>query len=462
MPEITLSRTRLPVLLFVVCDVLLVMLSALLVMQFHFGQLIGDGFHYYAVIVIQALVVVICSFFSDIYLAWRGLSLKHQLTRVVLAWLFSFGFIIVFTVLTKTAESFSRLWLCSWIVISIAMALSFRMGVYLLLAKLRTDGRNNRSILLVGRGKHFELIQKTLAFSNIWGYQVKRVIFYMDTAKTLERIKGLSSGGTGLRKEFDECWLCLPLKDSGFVKELMNALRHETVNVRFIPDVQDMSLLNHKVTHIAGFYSLDLSCSPMDTLGSITKRIEDLVLGTLISLFILPVCFVIAVTIKLTSRGPVLFKQRRHGYDSKTFKVYKFRSMYVHCEAQGRVTQTTKGDKRLTPIGAFLRKTSLDELPQFFNVLQGRMSIVGPRPHALAHNEYYKDTVVSYMKRHKMKPGITGLAQVSGFRGETDTVEKMKKRVACDLEYINNWSLWLDIKIILKTIMTGFIHKNAY
>lgn len=223
-----------------------------------------------------------------------------------------------------------------------------------------------------------------------------------------------------------------------------------------------MQLLNHRVSEVAGLYAIDLSVSPISGVARLVKRLEDLLIGSLICLLISPVCLLIALAIKLTSPGPVLFKQYRTGVNGANFKVYKFRSMKVHQEASGSVTQATKGDTRITPIGNFLRKTSLDELPQFFNVIQGRMSIVGPRPHALAHNEYYKDLVESYMKRHKVKPGITGWAQVNGLRGETDTLDKMEKRVRYDLWYIDNWSLWLDLKIIFLTIFKGFINKNAY
>jgi putative colanic acid biosynthesis UDP-glucose lipid carrier transferase len=200
----------------------------------------------------------------------------------------------------------------------------------------------------------------------------------------------------------------------------------------------------------------------MDGPARFIKRTEDILIGGLISLLILPVCLGIAIAIKATSPGPVVFKQYRTGINGKKFKVYKFRSMVVHQEHNGDVTQAKKNDARITPIGAFLRRTSLDELPQFFNVLQGRMSLVGPRPHALAHNEYYKDLVESYMQRHKVKPGITGWAQVNGYRGETDTLDKMQKRVEYDLWYIDNWSLWLDLKIIFLTVFKGFINKNAY
>ncbi|MTI12913.1 undecaprenyl-phosphate glucose phosphotransferase [Sansalvadorimonas verongulae] len=261
---------------------------------------------------------------------------------------------------------------------------------------------------------------------------------------------------------YDECWVCLPLKDSGYVHVMIHALRHSTTDIRFMPGMRDMPLLNHKITPIGGFYSLDISCTPMIGYNRIVKSIEDRVIGGLIFLMIMPVCGLIALAVKLSSPGPVLFKQYRHGVDGKPIKVYKFRSMKIHNEDDGKVTQATKGDPRVTRVGAFIRRTSLDELPQFFNVIQGKMSIVGPRPHALEHNEYYKDMVESYMKRHKVKPGITGLAQVRGYRGETDTLEKMQKRVECDLEYMSRWSLWLDVKIIFLTVFKGFVGKTAY
>ncbi|ENH1714789.1 exopolysaccharide biosynthesis polyprenyl glycosylphosphotransferase, partial [Escherichia coli] len=191
------------------------------------------------------------------------------------------------------------------------------------------------------------------------------------------------------------------------------------------------------------------------------KRIEDIIVSMLILILISPVLCVIAVTVKLTSKGPVIFRQTRYGMDGKPIKVWKFRSMTV-MENDNVVTQATKNDVRVTKVGRFLRRTSLDELPQFFNVLLGGMSIVGPRPHAVAHNEQYRILIDGYMLRHKVKPGITGWAQINGWRGETDTLEKMQKRVEYDLEYIREWSVWLDLKIIFLTVFKGFISKTAY
>ena len=246
------------------------------------------------------------------------------------------------------------------------------------------------------------------------------------------------------------------------VKELLYALRHHTVNIKLIPDIFGFSLLNHSMTEIAGLPAVNLSDTPMGGGNQLIKALEDRVLAILIIPLIIPLIVLIAIAIKLTSSGPVLFKQKRHGWDGRVINVYKFRTMKLHDEEAGKIAQASKGDSRITPLGAFLRGCSLDELPQFYNVLQGRMSIVGPRPHAVEHNELYKEQVNQYMLRHMVKPGITGWAQVNGLRGETDTLDKMKKRVEYDLFYIENWSLWFDLKIIFLTVFKGFVHKNAH
>ena len=235
-----------------------------------------------------------------------------------------------------------------------------------------------------------------------------------------------------------------------------------TANIRLVPDLFALKLINHGISEVVGIPMLDLSVSPITGDVRLVKALQDRVLGALILLLISPVMLAIALAIKFTSPGPVLYRQCRHGWNGEEIWVYKFRSMVVHAEQNGQVTQAQKSDARITPLGAFLRRTSLDELPQFINVLQGRMSIVGPRPHAVVHNEHYKELVPHYMLRHKVKPGITGWAQINGFRGETDTLDKMEKRVEYDLHYIENLSLALDLKIIVATVFKGFVHKNAY
>jgi putative colanic acid biosynthesis UDP-glucose lipid carrier transferase len=223
-----------------------------------------------------------------------------------------------------------------------------------------------------------------------------------------------------------------------------------------------LKLVNHGVSEVVGVPMLDLSASPIIGGRRVLKALEDIFISALILILISPLLAAIAIAVKLTSPGPVLYRQKRHGWNGEEITVYKFRSMVVHHENGGGVTQAKKNDPRITPLGAFLRRTSLDELPQFINVIQGRMSIVGPRPHAVVHNEEYKELVPGYMLRHKVKPGITGWAQIHGLRGETDTLDKMKKRVEYDLYYIENLSIWMDLKIILATMFKGFVNESAY
>jgi putative colanic acid biosynthesis UDP-glucose lipid carrier transferase len=212
---------------------------------------------------------------------------------------------------------------------------------------------------------------------------------------------------------------------------------------------------------IGGIPVLAVCESPFYGAYGLIKRASDLVFASIILVLLLPLMLGIALAVKLSSPGPVLFRQRRYGLDGREIVVYKFRSMCV-LEDGNVVTQATRNDRRVTPLGAFLRKSSLDELPQFINVLQGRMSVVGPRPHAIAHNEMYRKLIPRYMIRHKVRPGITGLAQVSGLRGETDRLEKMSARIECDLAYLRNWSLLLDLKIVLMTVVVVLKKQNVY
>lgn len=241
----------------------------------------------------------------------------------------------------------------------------------------------------------------------------------------------------------------------------MRELTDTTCSVLLIPDVFTFNILNARTEEVNGVPVVPLFDTPLNGINRILKRLEDIVLASMILLLISPVLLCISIAVKATSPGPVIFRQTRYGMDGKPIKVWKFRSMKV-MENDAVVVQATKGDKRITPVGNFLRRTSLDELPQFINVLLGGMSIVGPRPHAVAHNEQYRSLIEGYMLRHKVKPGITGWAQINGWRGETDTLEKMEKRVEFDLEYIREWSLWFDIKIVFLTIFKGFVNKAAY
>lgn len=261
--------------------------------------------------------------------------------------------------------------------------------------------------------------------------------------------------------QIDRVYITLPMRSEARIKWLVAQLSDTTVSVYIVPDVFVFELLHSRSQNINGVPTISIFDSPMTGANTIIKRLEDVFLSSLILCFIAVPMLAISIAVKLSSPGPVFFRQKRYGIDGRSIEVWKFRSMRV-MENGADVVQATRGDNRITSVGAFLRRTSLDELPQFINVLLGDMSIVGPRPHAVAHNEQYRGQINSYMLRHKVKPGITGWAQVNGWRGETDTLDKMQKRVEHDLAYIHNWSLWWDLKIVFLTVFKGFIHKNAY
>ena len=256
-------------------------------------------------------------------------------------------------------------------------------------------------------------------------------------------------------------YLSLPMASQPRILHVLDELKDTTASIYFVPDMFVTDLIQGRSGTVCGTPVISVCESPFTGSNGIIKRASDIVLSLLILTLISPLLLLIALAIKLDSPGPIIFKQRRYGLDGEEILVYKFRSMRV-CEDGETIRQARKGDARITRIGAFLRKNSLDELPQFINVLQGRMSIVGPRPHAVAHNEIYRNLIKGYMIRHKVKPGITGWAQVNGYRGETRTLDKMQARIDHDLDYLRNWSLRLDLHIILKTIMVVFRDRAAY
>ena len=281
-------------------------------------------------------------------------------------------------------------------------------------------------------------------------------------AASAQRLGGLKDVAEyATRHGIREVFITLPLGSQPRIVELLEQLQGTTASLFFVPDVFGISIIQGRLQDMNGVPVVGICETPFTGTNELVKRLSDIVLATCILILISPLLLAIAIGVKLSSKGPVIFKQRRNGLDGDEIVVYKFRSMTV--QDNGPVVhQATKHDPRITPFGAFIRRTSLDELPQFINVLQGRMSIVGPRPHAVAHNEEYRRIIKAYMVRHKVKPGITGWAQVNGHRGETDTIEKMQARVECDLEYLRNWSLGLDLQIIVRTIRLVFFDRKAY
>jgi len=392
-------------------------------------------------------------FTDSLYRSWRVNDLGSMLKSVTTVW----GSVIVLLMLglfiTKTSADISRAWFVGWALSSwVALSLQ-RLAAYRFLRWLRQRGYNFKTVLLVGFGPVSDQVIKAIQESAWSGLRIQAHI----QPQQLHTYAELPD-----QQQPDEIWLCLPLSDEAGIRTSLDALRHSVANIRLVPDWFSIKLINHGISEALGIPMLDLSASPVTGTTRFIKAIEDRVLAFIILILISPLMLTIAIAVKTTSPGPVYFRQKRNGWNGNVIKVYKFRSMYMHQEDDGQVTQATQGDPRITPLGRFLRRTSLDELPQFINVLQGRMSIVGPRPHAVAHNDYYKQHVPRYMLRHKVKPGITGWAQVHGLRGETDTLEKMEKRVEYDLYYIEHMSLWLDLKIMAMTVFKGFAHRNAY
>lgn len=258
-----------------------------------------------------------------------------------------------------------------------------------------------------------------------------------------------------------EVYITLPLGSQPRIVQLLESLQGTTASLFYVPDVFGISIIQGRLQDLNGVPVVGICDTPFTGTNELIKRASDVLLSALILLLVSPLMLLIALGVKLSSPGPVIFRQRRNGLDGEEITVYKFRTMRVLDDGEV-VRQATKDDPRVTPLGALLRRSSLDELPQFINVLQGRMSIVGPRPHAVAHNEEYRTLIKAYMVRHKVKPGITGWAQVNGLRGETDTIEKMKLRVEYDLEYLRNWSLGLDLQIIVRTIRLVLFDRHAY
>ncbi len=436
----------------VIVDITIIVLTGYFSYFLRFGELNLPP--YYHLFIFSASLMTGLTFIAGNSYPNAGSTLRRTFlyfcSRVILA----FSIFMLLIVFLKVTQMYSRLWLAWWIGISCLVLIIAHTGYYQLIAQLQARGRMLNKVLIIhGSEQGYETLKNMESSGFLICEELNLQEDSMAWEGLAERVK--SSGVA-------EVWMSMPFSDCANIDEISYELRHTLVNIRFIPQLDDVKLLKHRISYLGSQYTIDLSYTPLDSFNRGVKRLEDLILATLIGISVIPVCLLIALAIRLSSKGPVLFKQKRHGMGGEKIHVYKFRSMEVHNEQQGVLTQAERDDPRIPPLGHFLRRTSLDELPQFFNVLQGRMSIVGPRPHALVHNEYYKDLVESYMWRHKVKPGITGWAQVNGYRGRTDTLEKMSKRVEHDLWYINNWSLWLDLKIILKSCYKGFFHKNAY
>ena len=423
--------------------------------------------------IVVALLLTRLSFSRwGLYDSWRGRSFIEQVSRLAGGWLTVFVGLVCIAFVLKFTDVLSREWLLTWMAIGGLLLVLARLTATLTLRMLRVQGWNHKRIAVVGNGEWARSVVRRIETSTWLGLDCAVVVTDGRKGQTslegIPVVEGLASLPAVIaREKIQEVWICMPIgratDGAESIERVQHLLRHSTVTQRLVPDLAEMRLINRPVTQILGLPVVSLNVSPMRApMNRLLKALEDYLLAVVILVLLSPVLLALALGVRLSSPGPVLFKQLRHGWDGKPIRVYKFRTMYVHREEGGTVTQASRNDARVTPFGRFLRQTSLDELPQFFNVLQGRMSIVGPRPHAIEHNHFYMDQIDSYMQRHRVKPGITGWAQVNGYRGETDTLEKMRRRVEHDLYYIDNWSLWFDLRIILLTVVRGFWSPNAY
>ena len=420
--------------------------------------------------IIALIANVAYSFIAEmfwLYRSWRAGALSEILFFTSLSWVITQLPILVFVFFAKASDQYSRIALAMWILSSMVVLCGWRVFFRYFLFNLRRNGRNTRSVGIFGLSEPGQKLAREILEHPETGYQLNgifddRSLHRIDSPFN-EMVEGNLNDGLARAKEgeFDVLFIGLPFSAKNRIEKILRYLGDTTVDVHLIPDFFIFNLLHARIGQVGEIQTVSVYDTPMRGGWYVLKRLEDLLLASLILMVIAIPMLIIALIIKLTSKGPVLFSQDRYGLDGRKIKVLKFRSMHV-AENGDRVIQAKRNDARITPFGAFLRRTSLDELPQFFNVLQGNMSIVGPRPHAVAHNEEFRKQVEFYMLRHKMKPGITGWAQVNGWRGETETLDKMQKRIEFDLEYIRNWSLWMDCKILVATLFKGFSGKNAY
>ncbi len=437
------------------------------------------------------LAILLMQFYSEFVYVYQNWRIRNtfwtriwMLGNAALAWTFTALTLLVIALLfDQPADRLDWILAAWWFGLTIVALAIVRLAINIVIRFLRRRGVNVRRIAIAGAGPIAHYVHEQVQ-ENPWvgyeivgvyddrsqkNFEVGRVINKRRRERVGDIHEGLPVDGRfadliedAAAGKFDTVFIALPMRAEHKIQEIIRQLSTTTVAVYVIPDFYSIETHFTHMVDINGMPAVSVYENPVSGLRGVVKRAEDIVFSLIIlSIILLPMLF-IAIGVKLTSRGPVLFKQIRYGLDGKPIRVWKFRTMHVLEDGANQFRQATRNDKRITPFGAFLRKYSLDELPQFFNVLMGDMSIVGPRPHAVAHNEAYRKIIRGYMLRHKTKPGITGWAQIHGYRGETDTLEKMQKRVLYDIDYIRRWSVFLDIKIILLTVVKGFTGENAY
>ena len=421
----------------------------------------------------QYLVLIIIVFFvsgyvyeqTSLYHNWRRGVLSAYIRDTLTGWVIIVAILLFLGHVTKFSEHFSEDVILSWVIITPLMLIISHLVVRGIISLKRNRGKPRFSVIIGANDISSKILENISAQPLLF---IENLGYFDDRMQ--HRINGVFGSRLGKTKDIisyiknnkiDIVFISLPMSSQPRVLRILEELSDTTISIFFLPDTNIFDLLHARVDHIGNLPVVSFSQSPHTGINGVVKITSDYILATFFLVLLSPLMLCIALAIKLTSPGPIIFKQRRYGNNGEEIIVYKFRSMTV-AEDGDNVVQATKNDQRLTKIGSFLRRTSLDELPQFINVLQGRMSIVGPRPHAVAHNETYRKLIRGYMMRHKAKPGITGWAQVNGWRGETETLEKMQARIEHDLHYLNNWSLWLDVWIIIRTVWVVLRRNNAH
>jgi putative colanic acid biosynthesis UDP-glucose lipid carrier transferase len=409
----------------------------------------------------MAISVIIALWFYPalgLYRAWRGEWLGKELLSASQAWTFNFLTLAFVLYITGNANPDRVVYFSAWYLFGLVGLVLTRASVRLFLNNLRGHGRNKTHVIVVGDNGLATSTIKTLKKSDWAGFNV--VGYFGQSEIVGEKLLGSYSEINSYLEEHgasvDQVWIAMPLAKEKEINAILSQLHFATQDVRLVPGIDGFRLINNSVAQIADMPVLNLQVSPMTGMNRFLKAVEDRVLSALILAAISPVMILLALGVKFTSPGPVFYRQERVSRSGKPFMMYKFRSMPVDTEKNG-VQWGSASMKATNRFGQFIRKASLDELPQFLNVLFGDMSIVGPRPERTQFVNEFKHNIDGYMQKHLVKAGITGWAQVNGWRGDTD----LKKRIECDLYYINHWSIWMDLRIILMTFFKGFINVNA-
>jgi putative colanic acid biosysnthesis UDP-glucose lipid carrier transferase len=407
----------------------------------------------------------------DHYAIYRtnvGFTLKAF--KLFKAWTAAFAFLVGMAFLTKQSEQYSRVLVAQIYFAGFSAQLLLHVAMRAAQKKILKHSTQTENVLIIGSGRLANFLYRKISDNPWLGETVVGCVLIKDGPATDLAAGERSLPVLGKLAELDgliekhairSVYFVTPLDASEVFEDVYFGLLDKHIAVHWVPDIFSLRLINHSVREIAGIPVLTLSETPLTGMRLFLKRAEDLLLASMALMLSAPLLLLVALAIKLDSAGPVFFRQQRMGWNGEIFRIWKFRSMVVHQNTGEGVKQAEKNDPRVTRVGRFIRRTSLDELPQLFNVLAGEMSLVGPRPHAVQHDEEYSSRITDYFARRNIKPGITGLAQVRGFRGETKDLEQMIQRVESDIEYINNWSLWLDFVILLRTL-SALVGKQAY